>query len=75
MVYPSQTRREFPKALIFITTEGSVRFNFFAMVAADTFPRSRSRMTNSLGVHARWSVCISGRAAALAALCITGENP
>src|SRR5712692_10865673 len=58
MVYPSQTRREFPKALIFITTEASVRFNFLAMVTADTFPRSRSRMTNSLGVHARWFVCM-----------------
>src|SRR5712664_1207796 len=47
-----------PQALIFITTEASVRFNFLAMVVADTFPRSRSRMTNSLGVHARWSVCM-----------------
>ena len=38
MVYPALTRRERPGALIFITTDVSVRFRRLAMVAAETLP-------------------------------------
>jgi len=44
MVYPSLTRREWPRDLIFITTDVSVRFRRLAMVAAETLPSNRSRV-------------------------------